>query len=400
MEESWYVAMKIGIVSCYFHHNYGSMLQAFATQEIVSKLGFENVTFRTLTPISYMTQPRSRYYIHKFANFDLVKIKIQQFKNTAIANKDEDFVKNNKFRSDCFENFWKENFNLTSLLQSRNELTREAQVCSAIIVGSDMLWHPKNVEHDLYTLTWVPDHIKKISYATSIGATKIPQYMIPQYVNFLNHFDAISVREKSAADIIENLVGKNKAKVTLDPTLLFTADEWMKIQCPEPFIKGNYILCYFLGRNLNHRKFAKRLREVTGYKIVALQHLDEYIPEDVGYADETPYNVGPSELVNLIRNAQYVCTDSFHGTCFSILNHKNFFVFNRYDSDNTESTNTRIDFLLALTGLSNRKVESLKTKNEIKKCIEMKINYCSVDKKLEKARQESILFLLNALNDS
>lgn len=101
----------------------------------------------------------------------------------------------------------------------------------------------------------------------------------------------------------------------------------MKIQKKEPIIKGKYILCYFLGNNPPHREFAEKLKKETGCKIVALTHLDEFVKSDEGYADETPYNIDPADFLNLIRNAEYVCTDSFHCSVFSILYKKSFIHF-------------------------------------------------------------------------
>ena len=58
------------------------------------------------------------------------------------------------------------------------------------------------------------------------------------------------------------------------------------------------------------------MKEETGCKIIALTHLDEFVKSDEGYADETPYDIGPADFLNLIRNAEYVCTDSFHCSVF------------------------------------------------------------------------------------
>lgn len=80
----------------------------------------------------------------------------------------------------------------------------------------------------------------------------------------------------------------------------------------------------FLGNNPPHREFAKRLKEATGCKIIALTHLDEFVKSDEGYADETPYDIDPADFLNLIRNAEYVCTDSFHCSVFSILYKRQF----------------------------------------------------------------------------
>ena len=171
----------------------------------------------------------------------------------------------------------------------------------------------------------------------------------------------------------------------------------MKIQKEEPIYKGDYILVYFLGVNQQHREFVRKLKEKTGYKIVALQHCDEFVEKDVGFADDALYEVGPSEFVNLIRNAQFVCTDSFHGSCFSILNHKKFFTFNRFDDDDNQSTNTRIDSLLSIAGLENRRLNLRALGESIPDQILDDIDYDTVDARLCTQRVESIRFLRDAL---
>ena len=93
----------------------------------------------------------------------------------------------------------------------------------------------------------------------------------------------------------------------------------------------------------------------TGLKIVALRHMDQYVDEDEMFGDYAPYDVGPEEFLNYLREAEYVCTDSFHGSCFSIINEKKFMIFNRYDEQSTTSKNSRIDSLCSSLGLSERR---------------------------------------------
>ena len=114
-----------------------------------------------------------------------------------------------------------------------------------------------------------------------------------------------------------------------------------------------YIFCYFLGNNPPHRKFVKRLSEKTGYKIVALIHLDEYVKSDENFADISPFDVDPSDFLNLIKNASFVCTDSFHCSVFSMLYKRIFFTFRRYSRQTKSSTNTRLDTLFSLAGITD-----------------------------------------------
>lgn len=390
--------MKIGIFSCYKHHNYGSMLQSYATQMAVESLGYTAITANYTKPINYMTQSKLRYYYHKITNKDILCGKIRLVLSRIKEKKYPEVVSGRKIRDKYFDDFALNRFKVSENNSSRADLCSFAESCDAVIVGSDQLWNPINVEHDFYTLTFVPDRINKISYATSIGASVIPKYQIPTYREFLNKIDYISVREDNAAKIIKNLNINKNVNVVLDPTLLFDRQQWMTIQTESPVISDKYILCYFLGVNENHRKFARELQKVTGYKIVTLPHLDEFVVQDLKFGDISAYNVGPSEFINLIRNAEYICTDSFHGTCFSIINHKLFFTLNRYNSKNSQSTNSRIDSLLSMLGLLDRRINEFDS-SSFDYLIKKSIDYSFVDEILTVKRKESISFLRNALEN-
>ena len=154
-------------------------------------------------------------------------------------------------------------------------------------------------------------------------------------------------------------------------------------------------MCYFLGNNIEHRKFAERLKAKTGYKIVSLNHADEYVKYSDVYADETPYDIGPAEWINLIRNAEYVCTDSFHGTVFSLINNTKFYTFERYSSKNSKiSTNSRIHSLLGIVNLKERILTGTESIDDV---LQYEINFDSVNKQLDDFRKASKEFLYNSL---
>ena len=249
--------------------------------------------------------------------------------------------KNLEIREKKFEEF-RNKFRLTKPFTTYEEIAQQCEKYSDVLVGSDQLWLPVNVVSDYYTLNWVPNNINKVSYATSFGISSIPKKYYDKYRKFLSRIDFISVREKNACELVTDISGKD-AELVCDPTLLLNKKEWLEIQEEKPIVKGNYILCYFLGKNIEHRKFAEKLKERTGYKIVSINHCDEYVKYSDKFADEIPYNIGPGEFINLIRNAKYVCTDSFHGTVFSLINKVNFFTFERFAGKNIKmSTNSRI----------------------------------------------------------
>lgn len=383
----------IGLVTCYFHHNYGSMLQAYATEMIMQQMGLPFQTIACKAPINYMQENKILYIIKKLLIADwkmrLGKMKIER------AKKDNPmFAKNWEIRNKAFDQFAETFFHVSPYCKNREELTKMAENYSAFLVGSDQLWRTDSVEHGYYTLEWVPDHIRKIAYSTSIGVKEVPWFQVEKNKRFMNRFDHIALREQSACDLVYKLTGR-KVPVVLDPTLLFTGDQWLGIQQREPLTNGKYIFCYLLGDNPSQREFIKRVKKKTGYKIVALQQLDDYIPSDEGFADEAPY-VGPREFLNYIRNAEYVFTDSFHCSVFSILYKKNFFTFSRFAEGAKQSTNTRIDNLLHITGLEERRMTNDKTIEEV---VNFKRNFDGVDEKLNALRKSSMDYLYNAFKD-
>lgn len=387
---------KVGIVSCYFQKNYGSQLQAYATQKYFDELNIDNETINISGISKEITLSKLKFYLRNITDQDMFKGRMNSVKRSLQRKlKKSTFGNQIATRNRMFEAFGNQYFKVSKPYASKDELSKACKDYSAIIVGSDQLWTPANIDADYYTLTFVPDNVPKISYATSFGVTYLPEYQKEKAKKFLKRIDYISVREQTGQKIVEQLANR-KCEVVCDPTLLFTAEQWMDIQKNERIIDEKYIFCYFLGNNPEQREFVKNLKVATGFKIVALLHNDEYIKSDCEFADIAPYEVGPGEFVNLIRNAEYVFTDSFHGSIFSILNRKLFFTFRRFTKSNSASTNTRLDTLLSRLGLEER----LLTANEdVQKCMQMKIDYDKVNEKLEVFRNESKQFILNALEE-
>ena len=214
-------------------------------------------------------------------------------------------------------------------------------------------------------------------------------------MKFLSHIRHISVREKSGQKIVARLTGR-RVPVVADPTILFDGEEWMSVQQEQPLIEGDYIFCYFLGNNPIHRAFASRLAEQTGCRIVALPHIDEYVRSDEGYADETPWEVGPGQFLNLLRNAQWVLTDSYHCTAFSMQYERKFFTFRRYHRKTRQSTNSRLDTLLEQCGVPER---LLTGQEDISACMDMSIDFADVGSRIDRLRRYSWKYLTNALED-
>lgn len=385
---------KVGIVSCYFKDNYGSALQAYATKKILDNNGVENETIEVHNNVDFKRGKR-KYYSTKIFSFNFIKTKWGMIKLILDKKIVKGLSENIRIRNLKYKEF-REEFNLSASCKDYESLGRMAkEKYSNIVLGSDQLWLPVNVVADYYTLNWVPEEINKISYSTSLGISEIPKKYIEMYTNFLSRINHISVREESGVDIV-NKLGMT-AQLVCDPTMLLNKEEWKKECKEEPIIKEKYIFCYLLGNKKIHRKFVKGLKEATGYKIVSLNHADEYVKISDEIADWVPYDIGPREWLNLVGNSEYVCTDSFHATVFALIFNKKFFNFRRHNSNSKMSTNSRLDTLLNLVGVSNERI--LNGDENIGEVLKYNINFESVNEKLSTIREKSKKWLLNSLVD-
>ena len=388
---------KVAIVSCYFQHNYGSMLQAYATQMALDKLGYENETIDISGFNSEIAKAKILYFLKASLTSDILLSKKGMIKNSVIKRIPKSkYAINVKTRTEKMDAFSKEKFRMSKAYNSKAELESICQEkYSAVVVGSDQLWLPGNIAADYYTLNFVPTSVNTVAYATSFGQAELPKDSAKKAAIFLKKIRHISVREEAGQKLIKKIVNRS-VPLVCDPTLLFTGDEWLDIQSESPIIKGKYIFCYFLGNNPIHREFARKLKKETGCKIIALVHLDEYVKVDELYADSTPYDIDPSDFLNLIRYAEYVCTDSFHCSVFSILYRRQFFTFRRFNRNTRQSTNNRLDTLFYLTNIQERLV----TGNEdIKDCLRIKTDFDAVMKRIEFIRKNSYDYLKKSLID-
>ena len=147
------------------------------------------------------------------------------------------------------------------------------------------------------------------------------------------------------------------------------------------------------------RKMANAVKNKTGKKIFSIPCMDEVNLEDLQFGDKQLYDVGPSEFLSYIKNAAYVITDSFHGTVFSVLFNKQFAVYNRYNNNNKNSTNSRIDTLLMKIELENRRILSNCSTEEGTNILLSTIDYSKVNSKVSELRSGSIEYLKHVLEE-
>lgn len=389
---------QVGLTVVTYKDNFGSALQTYATQYVLNKLGYQTGIFDIDGVSRDINKKKIRYFLSRILQKDERKYFFDYLLNRSRKKKSVTsggYSENMRIRHQMYVDFKKKWLIFFPRVNGWKALTEQSTKCDHIVVGSDQLWRPSNIVGCYFTLEFVPNSVDKIALSTSFGVSKLPRSIHKHAKDFLSRINSISVREDTGKNLVMELTGRS-VPVVCDPTMLLDAQQWTVIQEEKPFIDGEYILVYLLGDNPQHREFVQKLKLETGYKIVGLMHGATYVATDEGFADEEPYNVGPSEFINLIRNAKYVCTDSFHGTVFSILNETPFFSFRRFKDGSDFSTNDRLYTLLKWTGLDNR---VLYGNEDVKVCIKLPVNWSEVLKKVADRREESMNYLINALKN-
>ena len=385
----------IYLATCYFQPNYGSILQAFATQEFFDSNNIPNMTINISGISDIIKRRKISYFRRNIFNKDIVIDKLSFIKLVLNMKLNRSLGDHIQKRNLLFNEFSQTKFHLTRIFTTFPELSETCERnTDAVIVGSDQLWLPTNIEADYYTLNFVPDNIKKISYSTSFGVSSLPSLHRKKATCFLNRFDYLSVREQSGQSLVEKFIGKTPVLVC-DPVILLTVEQWLELIKDKSKPNDKYIFCYLLGKEKKHYQWAKALSNTTGLKIIGLTNLDTYLKVADELVDIPMYDATPFDFVNLIKNAEYVCTDSFHATVFSLMFHQRVFTFRRFVDNNLMSTNGRLESLYRLLGKEDAFISLNKP---IQEALKSTINYTLVDKIFEDLRNSSIQYLAEALD--
>lgn len=354
--------MKIGIVTQPLIINYGGILQNYALQQVLKKMGYDPITLDFqwgYTGVRWFLRQGVKLIAKLLGKSGDWKEKYAPLRSDKKKNQ---FIEKNIILSHTFWNCYD-----SGLIDKYN--------LDVIIVGSDQVWRPKYNQKlkDSFLVFAKNTVIKKIAYAASFGTEKMEysgrQKKMAKYA--LKQFDAISVREKSGIENIR-LLGYTATQV-LDPTLLLGKKGFEDILI-SPKV-DDYIGYYILdGENVIERDIV-RIKKMIGTKNI------------VGITENTS-DCGPSEWLGIISNSKIFITDSFHGTIFCILFHVPFFTI-----INRQRGADRFNSLLTPLNLEDRMINSM---SEIK-TIETNINWEKVDEKLRILREDSERFLVESL---
>ncbi len=382
---------KIGLCCCYKQRNYGSQLQSYATTVEMRNRGIdcEVIQYKKKLTLKFMCEAKVWSLLF---NRILISERILRYKKRFILMFHKDVKKQNDIRNAKLAEFSKTHFTrLSKLCNGHDELKSLGASYDGVFVGSDQLWSPGGITGNFHNLMFVPDNVPKFSYAASFGVSEIPKGKRKLYTTFLKRLDHISVRENAGKKIVKELTGRD-IPVVADPVMLLTPQEWNDEIPVRKMYDEPYIFAYFLGKSAENRQQVLSLQKMTGLKIVTVHHMDTYNKADINFGDYAPFDVGPEEFLNLIRGAEYVCTDSFHGSVFSALYHKKFMVFKRYSDKSKTSKNSRIDSLCENLGLSDRRFSGDNITS-----ITNEIDYKAVDNRIDHIRSDSKKYLDEAL---
>lgn len=387
---------KIGLVTVTYVNNYGSHLQSFALQEKLKNLGYCPQIINIDSARKDIEKRRKKYVLTRLFNFSEIRAYIPILKRKIALKIDKEYHNIYTNRARQFNSFANTFYAMAPKVTGWEGLKKQcAAAYDAVIVGSDQNWRPANIAGGFYTLEFVPDKINKIAYATSFGIDHVKKTQQEQAKKFLARIKHLSVREESGQKIVKKLLNRD-IPVVCDPTLLLSQQEWDQYIPSTPLITGKYILVYFLGANKAPWAFAQRLKRATGLKIVGIPYGENYVKGGTSYIDYIPQNIGPFEFINLIKNASYICTDSFHGCVFSISYNKNLFAFYKFAKQGPMSTNGRIDSLFKWTGLTNRIFSGYE---DITNVMLRDINYIDVNESVRQMRDMSLLYLKNSIEN-
>ena len=357
-------------------NNYGSILQAYALQGFLKEHNYNSVILDYSPLISDWHWPCIlESYRRKVA---------RKIKNiTKYSNKNNEWKKQ---LNDCCKEYIYENLIVSEKYLGVEQLKSALNDFDTFICGSDQIWSMKRVINPVYYLYWVTGTKGKIAYAPSIPSGIIKNREIKELKKNTKGFTAISVREEIAAKELSELLNMDVVS-TLDPTLLVDDVFWKNRT--KSVDTDKYILCYFLGENDDYKKCVQEVKSQTGYNVKVIPFNNKSFEID----GEIQYGVGPIEFLDLIRNAEVVLTDSYHGSIFSIIFENNFVLFKRFIDGEKKDENGRIYDLTKKLKLEGQ----LWSASEFDYGNMEKPNYEIIKKYLLKQREKSRNFLLSAL---
>lgn len=317
--------------------NHGAMLQEWALMRFLRGKGYEAEIIDYQPYRNKSTSIPARY------NRPLVKLLYQLAKRRSSI-----FAQKRATSFECFYAKYIKPFTTATLYTDLCQLRQNPPVGDIYIAGSDQIWNTdfNNGNDPAFYLDFGPASTRRLSYAASFATARLNPSSVGFVKRELVNFDEISVRESSGLKILSELGFKGVQ--VCDPIFLPDIKEYEVMTDSVNIPEKEYIVVYDFENSGEIKSVAKRLARLKGYKIVSVG------PWRSSYANYDLALCAPDAFVWLIRNASCVISNSFHGSAFSLLFNKNFFVVERADG-----LNKRMSDLLSHYGLSNRLISSM-----------------------------------------
>lgn len=335
--------------------NYGQILQCYAVQEILKKYGF------TVKVLRFRRKNSSDTYQKYYSNIhESGRKKNEEYEKSYLLSLEN----NNVSRVEAFEKFIGEYINVTNICYSNSMVEREIKDSDLLVCGSDQIWNPAWSD-DVWMLGVGCEKQSRLAFAPS-GLFVDDEYtneFLDSKSKILKSIDLISVRERCGADILKRHLDKDVV-VCPDPTLCLSAKQWNAVIKSEThYTNKKYIICYLLGSVRPYQLIIRAIAQkydVDQVLVIPSNINTEPRYKSFYYVDDA----GPSEFLALIKNAEAVCTDSFHGVVFSnIFNTKVYSVVRTEKGADRIGRVARLDNLVNEYGLTINRVESCKDVN-------------------------------------
>lgn len=324
---------RVGIITHYYNScNYGGVLQAYALCSLLRKQGYD------CEQICY--DPSAGSHARK-----TLKMRIAGLISALL------FKRKWKKRRSAFASF-RERIAHSKTVYTKDTIAQCAGEYDVFVTGSDQVWNLK-AYHPAYFLDFVSSDTCKLSYAASLCTDRLDEDEKALFQNSLRNYQAISVRERDAAELLSSLVSQ-KVHWTVDPVFLLSPAQWDEL-CADRIVSSEYVFCYFLGSDPGERRLARQYAAKKGLTVVTIpyvhQRVEKEMSADFGFGDIRLHDVSPEQFVSLIKYAQVVFTDSFHAVAFSTIYKKEFFVFERA---NEQKMASRIRSVIESVGAQSR----------------------------------------------
>ena len=329
--------MQIKTITCHDVYNHGASLQAYALQTYLESLG------HSVEIINYKPDYLSGHY--QLGSVDNPIYEKPVIKQLYLLAKFPGRLRSLK-RKRAFDDFTKQYLKLTpKRYHSCDELKKNPPQADVYIAGSDQIWNTlfPNGRDAVFYLDFAPKTSLRMSYAASFATEEVADDYRPFVRKMLQNFDTISIRERCSLPLLSSL-GRTDGVAVCDPVFLLTRKQWEKV-LPQTQIREKYLLVYDTEFSPKVKEIAKRIAKEKNLKIYNVS------ASRIGYADMDLWDSSPINFVQLIRDASYVVSNSFHASAFSIIFERDFCVINR-----SEGINERMKSLLSNYGLEERLV--------------------------------------------